>query len=121
MNSCLGVDLHLRNATLCHRVKGRERSLRTLELHSAEWHVVLEVHPNGHGCIRGDEPHYLVVRAVGGGAGPSRARHRSNPLARHGRRPAQDRPLRCPLVGGDGRQGCAERGVCDPAGNRAAA
>jgi hypothetical protein len=37
MNSCIGVDLHLRNATLCHRVKGRERSLGTVELHSKEW------------------------------------------------------------------------------------
>src|ERR1017187_839458 len=37
MNSCIGVDLHLRNAALCHRVGGEERSLRTLELHSSEW------------------------------------------------------------------------------------
>jgi transposase len=39
MTSCIGVDLHLRNATLCQQVDGSERSLRTLPLHSAEWHA----------------------------------------------------------------------------------
>ena len=41
------VDLHLRNATLCHRVEGRERSLRTLELHSVEWHAYWKSIPAG--------------------------------------------------------------------------
>ena len=39
MSSCIGVDLHLWNATLCHQVDGSEQSLSTLELHSPEWHT----------------------------------------------------------------------------------
>jgi hypothetical protein len=47
MTSCIGVDLHLRNATLCHQVDGSEGSLRTLELHSAEWQAFWKSIPAG--------------------------------------------------------------------------
>jgi len=47
MTNCIGVDLHLRNATVCHQVDGSERSLHTLELHSAEWHAFWKAIPAG--------------------------------------------------------------------------
>jgi transposase len=47
MRSYIGVDLHLRNATLCHRVDGSEHCLRTLELHSAEWQAFWSSVPAG--------------------------------------------------------------------------
>jgi len=47
MNSCVGVDLHLRNTTLLHWVKGKEQSVRTVELHSAAWQSNWELLPAG--------------------------------------------------------------------------
>ena len=38
MTSCIGVDLHLRTATVCHMLEGQEPSLRTLRLHSTQWY-----------------------------------------------------------------------------------
>lgn len=47
MESCVGVDLHLRTATICHLLDGREQSLRTVPLHSTEWHKFWGSMPGG--------------------------------------------------------------------------
>jgi hypothetical protein len=46
MTICIGVDLHLRNSTLCHQIDGSERSLRTLQSHSAEWDTFWKTRDN---------------------------------------------------------------------------
>jgi len=47
MKSCIGVDLHLRTATLCHLLNGQQHCLRTLTLHSSEWHEFWDSVPPG--------------------------------------------------------------------------
>jgi transposase len=47
MESCIGVDLHLRKATVCHWMEHREYGLQTLELHSPEWYRFWDSMPAG--------------------------------------------------------------------------
>ncbi len=92
MESHIGVDLHLRTATICHRKEDSEHNLRTLELHSLEWQQFWDSVPPGSDVFVEMSRTTLVVCPVGARTGPSGSCRRSGSLPCDGYRTAEDGP-----------------------------